>query len=54
MSNALPCRSHPQYVTILDLFHEVSTQTEMGQLLDMTTESEGKLDFKRFTMKVQP
>lgn len=32
---------------------QVSLQTEMGQLLDMTTESpEGILDFSRFTMKV--
>lgn len=45
-------KGHAQYSEIVDLFHEVSTQTEMGQLLDMTTESpEGKLDFSRFTMK---
>ncbi|EKX32323.1 hypothetical protein GUITHDRAFT_166729 [Guillardia theta CCMP2712] len=40
------------YHNCVELFHEVSFQTELGQLLDMTTESpEGKLDFSRFTLE---
>ena len=41
------------YVCMNNNGAQVALQTEMGQLLDMTTESpEGKLDFSRFTMKV--
>jgi len=46
------CGRHKEYSALVDIFHQVATQTEMGQLLDMTTEDpEGKLDFTRFTMK---
>uniref|UniRef100_A0A7S0I3W0 Farnesyl diphosphate synthase n=1 Tax=Hanusia phi TaxID=3032 RepID=A0A7S0I3W0_9CRYP len=40
------------YHNCVELFREVSFQTELGQLLDMTTESpEGRLDFSRFTIE---
>jgi len=45
-------KSHPAYHRLVHLFHEVSMQTEMGQLLDMTTEAPGGgLDFSRFTIE---
>ncbi|MGB1592016.1 MAG: FPP/GGPP synthase family protein, partial [Promethearchaeia archaeon] len=38
------------YVAVTELFQEVSLKTQLGQLLDMTTEAEdGTLDFTRFT-----
>jgi farnesyl diphosphate synthase len=38
------------YHAIVDMFHEISWQTQLGQLLDMTTEAaDGSLDFTRFT-----
>jgi len=38
------------YLAITELFQEVSLKTQLGQLLDMTTEApDGTLDFTRFT-----
>ena len=42
----------PVYGTILDLFHETTMQTEVGQLLDLTTQPiEGPVDLDKFTLK---
>lgn len=42
----------PVYGTILDLFHETTMQTEVGQLLDLTTQPiVGPVDLNKFTLK---
>lgn len=43
-------RSHPAYVDLLELFHEVSFQTELGQLCDLLTAPEDKVDLDNFSM----
>ncbi|KAK3351210.1 farnesyl diohosphate synthase [Neurospora tetraspora] len=43
-------RSHPRYVDFLELFHEVTFQTEMGQLCDLLTAPEDKVDLDNFSM----
>ncbi|CAH1785976.1 unnamed protein product [Owenia fusiformis] len=45
-------RDQPYYVDLLELFHEVSGQTIIGQNLDMLASPiEGKVDFSTFTME---
>jgi len=41
-------RDTPYYADLIDLFHEVSYQTELGQLLDLTQPPRG--DFSAFTL----
>lgn len=43
-------KSHPRYVDFLELFHEVTFQTEMGQLCDLLTAPEDKVDLDNFSM----
>lgn len=38
------------YVDLLDLFHEVTFQTEMGQLLDLITAPEDHVDLSKFSL----
>ncbi|KAM9989439.1 hypothetical protein ACTFIY_005467 [Dictyostelium cf. discoideum] len=42
-------RNEPYYADILDIFHETSYQTELGQLLDLTTQP-NRGDFSLFTL----
>jgi farnesyl diphosphate synthase len=44
-------RSEPYYVDLLDLFHETTYQTEMGQLVDLITAPEDKVDLNKFSLK---
>lgn len=44
-------RSESYYVDILDLFHEVTFQTELGQLMDLITAPEGDVDLSRFSIE---
>jgi len=44
-------RSHPAYVDMLELFHEVSYQTELGQLCDLLTAPEDKVNLDNFSME---
>eukprot|EP01104_Vermistella_antarctica_P000832 TRINITY_DN10933_c0_g1_i1.p1 TRINITY_DN10933_c0_g1~~TRINITY_DN10933_c0_g1_i1.p1 ORF type:complete len:378 (-),score=96.35 TRINITY_DN10933_c0_g1_i1:118-1197(-) len=44
-------RQEKYYVDILDLFHEVTYQTELGQLLDLTSQIPGKVDLNLFSME---
>lgn len=44
-------RSHPAYVDLLELFHETSFQTELGQLCDLLTAPEDKVDLDNFSME---
>ncbi|KAI0065067.1 farnesyl diphosphate synthase [Artomyces pyxidatus] len=39
------------YVDLLDLFHEVSYKTEMGQLVDLITAPEDKVDLSKFSLE---
>lgn len=43
-------RSHPAYVDLLELFHEVSWQTELGQLCDLITAPEDDVNLNNFSM----
>lgn len=44
-------RSEPYYVHLLELFHEVTHKTEMGQLLDLITAPEGRVDLHAFSLE---
>ncbi|KAI0052817.1 farnesyl diphosphate synthase [Auriscalpium vulgare] len=43
-------KKEPYYVDLVDLFHEVSFQTEMGQLVDLITAPEDKVDLAKFSL----
>ncbi|KAI9847972.1 MAG: Farnesyl pyrophosphate synthetase [Sclerophora amabilis] len=43
-------RSHPAYVDLIELFHEVSLQTEYGQQCDLLTAPEDHVDLDNFSM----
>ena len=42
-------RDHPNYVDLLELFHEVTMQTEVGQLCDLLTAPEDHVDLGNFS-----
>ncbi|KAG9234697.1 farnesyl diphosphate synthase [Amylocarpus encephaloides] len=44
-------RSHPSYIELVELFHEVTLQTELGQLCDLLTAPEDKVDLDNFSME---
>lgn len=44
-------REDPYYVDLLDLFHEVTFQTELGQLLDLVTADEEHVDLSKFSLE---
>ncbi|CUM66878.1 uncharacterized protein PRCAT00004562001 [Priceomyces carsonii] len=44
-------RNDSYYVDILDLFHEVTFQTELGQLLDLVTADEEHVDLDKFSLE---
>ncbi|KAH9983241.1 farnesyl diphosphate synthase [Russula compacta] len=43
-------RKESYYVDLIDLMHEVSYQTEMGQLVDLITAPEDKVDLSKFNL----
>jgi len=43
-------RKEPFYVDLIDLMHEVSYQTEMGQLVDLITAPEDRVDLSKFNL----
>ncbi|RVX73602.1 Farnesyl pyrophosphate synthase [Exophiala mesophila] len=43
-------RSHPAYIDLVELFQEVTWQTEMGQLCDLITAPEDNVDLNNFSM----
>ncbi|KAG7661873.1 ERG20 [[Candida] subhashii] len=43
-------RNDSYYVDLLDLFHEVTFQTELGQLLDLVTADEEVVDLDKFSL----
>lgn len=44
-------RDHPAYVDLIELFHETSYQTELGQLTDLITAPEDNVDLDNFSME---
>lgn len=44
-------RNDKFYVDLLDLFHEVTFQTELGQLLDLITAPEDHVDLSKFSLE---
>ncbi|OJJ49014.1 hypothetical protein ASPZODRAFT_13755 [Penicilliopsis zonata CBS 506.65] len=44
-------RSHPAYVDLVELFHETTWQTELGQLCDLITAPEDKVDLDNFSLE---
>ena len=43
-------RGDPCYLNILELFHECTYKTELGQLVDLLTAPEGVIDLSRFSL----
>jgi farnesyl diphosphate synthase len=43
-------RSHASYLELIELFHEVTFQTELGQTCDLLTAPEDKVDLDNFSM----
>lgn len=43
-------RAHPAYLDLIELFHEVTWQTELGQLCDLITAPEDHVDLDNFGM----
>ncbi|XP_043936150.1 farnesyl pyrophosphate synthase [Protopterus annectens] len=43
------CKGKPYYINLLELFLEISFQTEIGQALDLMTAQPNKIDLTRFT-----
>lgn len=44
-------RSHPAYLDLIELFHETTYQTELGQLCDLLTAPEDKVNLDNFSME---
>ena len=44
-------RQESCYVDLMELFHEVTFQTELGQLMDLLTAPEDKVDLSSFSME---
>ena len=43
-------RDHPRYIDLVELFHDVTYKTEMGQLADLLTAPEDKVDLGNFSL----
>src|SRR6478609_7062709 len=44
-------RSHPAYVDLIELFHETTFQTELGQLCDLLTAPEDRVNLDNFSLE---
>ncbi|KAI1332140.1 farnesyl pyrophosphate synthetase [Xylariaceae sp. FL0255] len=44
-------KSHPAYIDMVELFHEVTYQTELGQLCDLITAPEDVVNLDNFSME---
>jgi farnesyl diphosphate synthase len=44
-------RQHPSYIDLVELFHEVTLQTELGQLCDLLTAPEDHVDLSNFSLE---
>ncbi|CAI2161679.1 14036_t:CDS:10 [Funneliformis geosporum] len=43
-------RQDPYYIDLVELFHEITFETELGQLLDLTIAPEDNIDLNRFSI----
>ncbi|TFY76168.1 hypothetical protein EWM64_g7844, partial [Hericium alpestre] len=43
-------RTEPYYVHLLELYHDITYKTEMGQLVDLITAPEDKVDLSKFSL----
>ena len=43
-------RSHPAYIDLVELFHETTWKTELGQTCDLITAPEDKVDLDNFSL----
>ncbi|KAH8929320.1 terpenoid synthase [Atractiella rhizophila] len=46
-------RNHPAYVHFLEVLHDTTFQTEMGQLIDLLTAPEDHVDLSKFSLQKQ-
>ncbi|KAJ5461986.1 Farnesyl pyrophosphate synthase [Penicillium daleae] len=44
-------KSHPAYIDLVELFHETTWQTELGQLCDLITAPEDNVNLNNFSME---
>ena len=44
-------RKESYYVDLIELFHDTSYKTEMGQLVDLITAPEDNVDLSKFSLK---
>ncbi|KAA1476419.1 farnesyl-diphosphate synthase [Dentipellis sp. KUC8613] len=44
-------RGEPYYVHLLELYHDITYKTEMGQLVDLITAPEDKVDLSKFSLE---
>ncbi|KAK8038085.1 Farnesyl pyrophosphate synthetase [Apiospora phragmitis] len=44
-------KTHPAYIDLVELFHEVTFQTELGQLCDLLTAPEDNVNLDNFSME---
>lgn len=44
-------RDHPRYIELVELFHETSFQTELGQLCDLLTAPEDSVNLDNFSLE---
>lgn len=44
-------RSHPAYIDLVELFHETTWQTELGQLCDLITAPEDNVNLDNFSLE---
>ena len=44
-------RSEPYYVYLLDVLHDTTFQTQIGQLIDMFTAPEDQVDLSKFSLE---
>ncbi|KAK6498740.1 Farnesyl pyrophosphate synthetase [Arthrobotrys musiformis] len=44
-------RNTPYYIDLIELFHDVTFQTELGQLLDLITAPEDRVDLSKFSLE---
>ncbi|KAI5867245.1 terpenoid synthase [Durotheca rogersii] len=44
-------RSHPAYIDMVELFHDITMQTELGQLCDLLTAPEDRVNLNSFSLE---
>lgn len=44
-------KSHEAYIEFIELFHETTYQTQLGQMMDLITAPENDVDLNRFSIE---